>query len=310
MIILEACKNNGADKHIVIVTGTGLVGSALIQALTVSYSFRIVQKFKINWPEPAGLKNRLKGVSDILDGRCTNKIDWLWSAGKAGFNSTEKVTDIELALFSTFLTEVREINLKLNLERKSVVHLISTAGGLFEGQNVGAIDTIPVPKRPYGLLKLKQEQLLIKYFEGQNRIYRPSTIFGYYTKGQRMGLITALIYNTINSEVTSINGRINTLRDYVWAGDVARYVAKEICSAAPSTKQNISFLVSGKPSSVYEIITYVQQLMNARVLVKYDISVTNADNIIFPHYIAPSGWKVSSLETSIKLLYHDLLLHG
>src|ERR1041385_672024 len=77
-------------------------------------------------------------------------------------------------------------------------HLLSSAGGLYNGQrNVGR-DSVPFATNPYGRAKLEQErQLHLALAHTQRMIYRPASVYGFAGPGTRLGLVAALIHNSI-----------------------------------------------------------------------------------------------------------------
>ena len=71
--------------------------------------------------------------------------------------------------------------------------MISSAGGLFEGQTFCDARSAPTPQRPYGEGKLNQEQLAWgRKGDAKIHIFRPSSVYGVSPSG-RIGLVTALI---------------------------------------------------------------------------------------------------------------------
>lgn len=304
MIVLTHTDIHSLNKRIVIVFGVGLVGSAIVKSLTLLDKFH-VRKLTSDWRVLDNFKLQLNDLSNKLDVGNLKRIDWVWSAGKAGFAANENEVDTEFHFYRVFLEQLNELEKQFDIEDKSFVHLVSSAGGLFEGQRVISKDAKPQPKRPYGQLKFKQENLLLDKFPNRCRIYRPSSIFGFYAKGKRVGLITNLIINTLRSKVTSIYGKIDTQRDYVWGGDVADFIARKVWTdfSSKAGPCETYFLVSAKPTSIFEIVYTIQTITNLKVLQKFDKTFSNSDQIIFSHSILPDGWKSSSLNTCIRKIY-------
>jgi nucleoside-diphosphate-sugar epimerase len=305
MVVLTHTATHSLDKRIILIFGVGLVGSAIVKSLTLFEKFD-VRKQKSDWRVLDNFQFQLNDLFNTLDVRNLKRIDWVWSAGKAGFAANENEVDTEFLFYRAFLEQINEIEEQFGIKGKSFIHLVSSAGGLFEGQHVISKDAKPQPKRPYGRLKFKQENLMLNMFHNRCRIYRPSSIFGFYAKGQRVGLITNLIINTLRSKVTSIYGKIDTQRDYVWGGDVADFIAKKVWFDFHS-KEDVSsqthFLVSAKPTSIFEIIYTIQKITNLKVLQKFDKDFSNSDQIIFSRGIIPDGWSSSSLNTCIRKIY-------
>lgn len=177
---------------------------------------------------------------------------------------------------------------------------------MFEGQNVTRIDEIPKPKRPYGKLKLMQEEFIQKNFSNACYIYRLSTVYGYYNINFRIGLISALIKNTVTGKITNIFARPHTQRDFIWIEDIANFVSLVVLDSTIQ-KESINFLVSGKPTSVFEIITSIQRFAKSKVLQQYKLVDYNSDKIIYSENIKPKALTTTSMEVCIRSIYNRIL---
>ena len=305
MVVITHTNAHSAEKRIVFIFGVGLVGSAIVKSLA-SFEKVDVREQKSDWRILDNFHLQLNDLSNMLPDRNLKRVDWVWSAGKAGFAANENEVDSEFLFYQAFLQEIVRLEEQFGIKEKSFIHLVSSAGGLFEGQRVVSTNAEARPKRPYGHLKFKQENLLQDMFQNRCRIYRPSSIFGFYEKGQRVGLITNLIINTFKSRVTSIYGKMDTQRDYVWVGDVGDFIARKIWfdfNGKKDDSNQIHFLVSAKPTSIFEIIYTIQTITNLKVLQKFDKNFSNSDQIIFSRDIIPEGWSSSSLNTCIRKIY-------
>ena len=123
----------------------------------------------------------------------------IWSAGRAGFAASEADAQQEIDSFQKVIA-LSELLVNEHPSTTSSFHMLSSAGGLFEGQtNVGRTST-PRPLRPYGVIKLEQELLLNKWVTPATKFcYRPSSVYGLPHQGQRMGLIPTLLQNGIRN---------------------------------------------------------------------------------------------------------------
>lgn len=296
---------NSHEKRAVVVIGNGLVGTAISERV-INKTHAQNYNCNIDWNNAENAaqnvkENVVKYISDDI-----KKIDWVWSAGKAGFDATEEDIQKEFQLFekcSLMILSLHNINYK---KSNYNYHLISSAGGLFEGQNVTRIDAIPNPKRPYGKLKLMQEEYLVKNFYNACYIYRLSTVYGYYNKNFRIGLISALIKNTVTGKITNIFARPHTQRDFIWIEDIANYISLVVLDSTIK-KDSINFLVSGKPTSVFEIITSIQRFAKSKVLQQYKLVDYNSDKIIYSENIKPKALTTTSMDVCIRSIYNRLL---
>ena len=188
-----------------------------------------------------------------------------------------------------------------------VFHLTSSAGGIFEGIVNISKDTLPEPKRPYGQLKLAQENLAKDFFPNNTRIYRLSSVFGNSINNQRVGIITALIRNTLTCRMTNIYGSFDTKRDYVWVDDLSNFIIEKIVLNRKS-QGSLFFLASGKASSIYEIIELAKKITNVKVMYKLESSTQNNEQIVFSPSVLSEDWKSTSIETAIRIVYQQILV--
>ncbi|MDX5477726.1 MAG: NAD-dependent epimerase/dehydratase family protein [Cyclobacteriaceae bacterium] len=198
------------------------------------------------------------------------KLDLIWSAGKTGFGSSEQDCVAEIAHFQAFILSAKSIESKYQVP--FFVHYLSSAGALFEGQLRVDDFTVPRPMRPYGFAKLFQESLLTSTFPKGYVVYRPSSIYGPSKNGTRVGLISRLLTCIYSFTEISIFGGMNTLRDFVWVYDVAEFISAQVSTKA-AIGGRLYHLVSGKPSSIFEVSQVVAKVSGKRMLFrveKYD----------------------------------------
>ena len=232
----------------------------------------------------------------------------VWSAGRSGFLTDKRETDAEMQSYETVLSLLRT-SMSNFPDNRYFFHLISSAGGLFEGQrNIGA-KSMPSPVRPYGELKHGQEKRLIDCNEKIIKfIYRPTSVYGYIGGNQRMGLITTLINNGINNQISTIYGSLITLRDYVLNDDVGAYVAKRIFSTSEGSR-NICYLGSGRPCSIYEVIHIVEQELGRKIYVQF-IAMSQFSNnldIVLSPSMLPDTWKPDDIKAGVRFVKECIL---
>ena len=186
-------------------------------------------------------------------------------------------------------------------------HMLSSAGGLFEGQRNVNSASLPAPKRPYGFLKLAQEKILTDCEELVQFIYRPTSVYGFAGLNHRLGLIPTLLWNGSKNRVSTIYGAPETLRDYVWAEDVGAFIARMIASKTSSSDHFI--LASGKPSALFEILNHIEKMLNKKLFCHYIKSGDNAEHNTFSIKTHPLGWNPLELETGIRKT-HNCMFFG
>lgn len=292
---------------IIAIFGVGLIGSSILSALTASAGFaKEFMGFSFMMDDtgrqPGELCHIAHRISQIADKRPMD-LCILWSAGTAGFTATECDIQAELAIFRKVL-ELAQSSVTLYPESNISFHLISSAGGLFEGQKKVTRHSNPTPIRPYGHLKKIQEELLLSSSDRMvKRIYRPSSVYGYIKRGHRMGLISTLIFNGICQQVSHIHGNRNTLRDYVWCEDLGKYIARVLLDHEGERNCSIDHLVSSKPSSIYEIQGIIEGLLGKKIYLTFHDTNTNSSDITFSRTIFPDNWYPIDVETAARLIY-------
>jgi len=288
----------------VMLFGHGLVGQAVSDALQQQQA-RALKRIAYNWQDSfqrSETQTRLAAQA-----KAGQDIQIVWTAGRAGFGSTSD----EMARETDLLVEILAFASDLAAtDRHLAFHFTSSAGGLFEGLTEVTHDTVPQPQRPYGKEKIRQEQMVTQ--AGQEagfdtRIYRLSSVYGYAPKA-RLGLISALIVNALNDTPTPITGDIDTLRDYVFAPDIGRFIVDQLAMRGPSC---VPFLLaSGTSASIATIIDLVQAGMSKPLLLDQQKVATNTAHMSFTPQSLPDGWTPSPLEDgirqTIKLACHHL----
>jgi UDP-glucose 4-epimerase len=288
--------------QLVLLFGLGLIGSA-IEAALLRQGFKILADVPMDWKSTHGPTDAQNRIERVCVNSAGNPISlaMVWSAGKTGFFSPEKATEHEYNLFENvfrFYLDLKE-NLRPSFAR---LHHFSSAGGLFEGQRVVRLASTPSPRRPYGILKYRQEQLLLNSLgENEAVLYRPSSVYGPTHQDNRQGLINTLINNARSGCASVLDAHVMSLRDYVFAGDIGQYVARQIRFEFRSERNSaVDFLVSTKCSSIFEVVEKIRRILNLQVRFRYDDQFGNHENITFSDSVLPPGWRPVTLEMGIR----------
>ncbi len=287
--------------------GVGLVGSAISSHLE-KLPETIIKQLAWHWDycSAQDKSNLLSHISRIHSETNIQRINIIWAAGRAGFslqNINDELTNFRfvLNLSHSFQQQIPESQINF--------HLISSAGGLFENQISIHAKSTPKPLRPYGNLKLQQEHDLLKcgWIMGKH-IYRPTSVYGYSTPGQRMGLIPVLIQNGLRHRVSTIFGHTDTLRDYVLNQDIGRYVANIIHIGQACVNPQFYFLGAGRPTSIFEIRHHIERQIKRKIYFQFRPDKSeNTGNISISQQALPSDWPATVLETGIRQVYNQLL---
>jgi nucleoside-diphosphate-sugar epimerase len=301
VVILLESGERVAFRRVVTIFGVGLLGSAIARSVRLRSDVREVP-FPFHWSDREKQASDLEtielAVAERLDEYTSLSV--VWSAGRAGFSSTSREVDDELRSFRSLLRLTERLSSRIAPGRAHFV-LLSSAGGLFEGQRQVDANSNPMPRRPYGTLKWEQEQILGAAASGLRKlILRISSVYGHIQSGHRSGLIQTLVANGIRRKVTTIVGTMTTLRDFVWVDDVANFAASRILDETPRPTPSTELLASGRPSSVFEIRNIVESRLRSPVFVSYVPGGSNSDDITFSRAALPNGWFPSDLRTNVR----------
>jgi len=154
-------------------------------------------------------------------------------------------------------------------------------------------------------MKLQQELELLDLPAGlhaQACIYRPSTVFGVHRFKDRAGLVSHLLWNALRNYPTTLETNVHALRDYVYVNDVARYLAGAL-DRVPGGEPLVEHLVSGRPSSIREIVAHVQRMLGRSLLLQYSDNMNNNADITFRSDLMPPGWNPRALEQGLRDAY-------
>lgn len=291
-------QSHADGTHCVVVFGSGLIGGQLQEVFKKEGGWHLSQ-YTYKWDDAVQRNKQLSVISSDIrhvthdQKNSKHKLDVIWAAGKAGFSATQEEMDEEFSAFIQVFAHFEKLSASHYLGQAQF-HLISSAGGLFEGQRLVGSQSEPDPQRPYGVSKLKQEEVVLK---DQQRIipviYRPSSVYGFNRLGDRIGLIAALLRNASQDAETVIYGHLTTLRDFVLADDVAHFIHAKVMR--PNRQKGVYLLASGKPSSMVEVISKASRIENRNIRLRYAFGDTNvADNTFRPDGL-PEGWRTTPL---------------
>lgn len=286
----------------VAVFGLGLLGSAVVAELGRGHAWG---RRELPFPWAAGPEQAeaVSGIEAFMTQAPNDDLRVVWAAGRAGFGATDAEVDREFDSFRAVLALAERL-----AERRPGAtvgfHLLSSAGGLFEGQREVGADTVPVPRRPYSRLKLQQENLLADADSRLvKRAYRVSSVYGLPRGRQRLGLIPTLVGNGLRHRVSTLVGRATTLRDFVWAGDVGRFVAADLNATAAGMV--IHLLAAGRSATLLEVQRLIEATINRRLYVTYAADLSNAADVTFSPQALPAGWEPLDLGCGVRLVCQD-----
>lgn len=270
----------------VFVLGSGTIGEPIVDGL-VRAGMTVVTRSATPWSDRSRRRDHLADSFARLP--VDEPVDLIWAAGSGGFSVTEEDASFELEAFDDAIeafvsaADARGAGLP-------AIHVVSSAGGLFEGMHVTRPDAVPAPVRPYGRLKLAQEQRATSLAAAMPvHVYRPSSVYTHPLPGRRPGLIGALLKNGLARSPTPIIGALDTLRDYVHAQDVGRHIARTVLDGDRLPGLTTSFLVNGEPASIHRVLKTVERILRRRLLLQIR-EAWNAADITFSPSIRARGF--------------------
>lgn len=287
----------------ILLFGAGLIGDSIARSIA-NRRQHLLTRTKSHWGEPGNLaEHELQMEAAVKKYPSERPLEIVWSAGSSGFNCDRESADREFKEFAAHVgaigTRAAQGNRRVNFT------LISSAGGLFEGQRLVNTESKPEPKRPYGHLKLSMERHLKNSDFPTLRIFRPTTVFGFIHDRQRKGLISTLIENGIKGRGSEIFGSVSTLRDYIFVEDIGEYACSRILEHGQEAGLEIKLLSSGKPSTIGEIIYNVESALRTKIYMHYSLSPSNLANITYQQSLWAGGRSPTDLSTAIRMVCRD-----
>jgi nucleoside-diphosphate-sugar epimerase len=318
MIVYQEPSEANSGSRVVALFGKGLIGSSVCNCIEQQLNYSSIL-FPFDWhcleqckKDSATIYNYLSSILVSHSVRSGAEVAFVWCAGKAGFTATAKEMISELATYSVALDLVCALTDNFPTV-KIIFHLMSSAGGLFEGKRSVHGKTLLSPMRYYGILKHEQEKRLSQ-LSGKitPKIYRPTSVYGTVsTPDHRMGLIPVLIVNGMRNEVSTIFGSLSTLRDYVFNGDIGAFVTRHLFTEMSEGDSGIYLLGSGKPSSIYEIRHNVEQVIGRKIYLVFHMTrqTENDRDITVNSSGLPADWVPKDIKTGIRLLKEYIISH-
>jgi nucleoside-diphosphate-sugar epimerase len=300
MVKKVASLHRAASDRFVVVFGAGLIGGQCL-GLLKNRGYEPKAKWDSAWNVPQDLTRNIDELCSALGTSGCAFLDVLWSGGKAGFDANEETASAELSGFQLVMNALQAGCERHGIQYKLV--MLSSAGGIFEGQALVDSECVPTPLRPYGRLKLNQEQYANSLKHSGLWILRPTSVFGTISLTKRMGLIPKMIFNASTGQPTSIFGRPDTLRDYVSVEDVARVVVHCLESQAQKNVQ-VDIVCSGKPSSIFEIQRHVEEVVRTKMSIVY-VNQSNAQTMTFRPCRLATLYKGGGLREQIAEIYRN-----
>lgn len=302
-------RHPAGGAHDVLLFGSGILGGAIAARLGAQATTPPAE-FHWPWADADGRRRTATQLRQSLGADRPAAVSLIWAAGRSGMGSTTEDMARETALVGELICLASV--LASTGDTPVHMHLISSAGGLFDGHTHVGADTSPAPERPYGHGKLAQEQLLAAAAAAHPglsaHVYRPTTVYGFQA-GARMGLIPVLILNGLAGRTSTIIGRADTLRDYVATEDVARFLGGRVQQLAPPPSAPL-LLASGRPAPLGEIVAETERLLGTRLYLRYDPRPSNSANMSFRPSAIPADLRPVDIRSGIRRVAQAVRTHA
>jgi len=285
--------------------GIGLIGTAVEQKFSSRDKFEKI-KFPFSWDSDKiefACNSLISKITEIRNNSNFEKTIIVWTAGKAGFSANEDQRNRELKDFKIIVSILKKNLQKANLPSSFI--LLSSAGGLFEGQRFVCEENETLPKRHYGHLKIAMENYLSKLNFERIFILRVSSVYSILNFEHRLGLISTLIKNALNNYTTFLSGDERTIRDYICDEDIAKYIF-QISTDEIQPKGEIQFLISAQPKTIYQIKHKIEKMIGKKILVNYKTTNKNSLDMSFSKSLQAEGLSITNFDVNLQKTFLHL----
>jgi UDP-glucose 4-epimerase len=244
----------------------GLLGSAVCRVLAELPGIRRYSASRLPWGDPARLETALDAAARAFAREAiAARAPWwlLWCAGAGVVASDVAALTAETQALQTLLDRVAVHLADPRPQLGGRVFLASSAGGIY-GSNPDQPLTeasAPAPISEYGVNKLRQEELLRRWARERPHVaWLAGRLSNLYGPGQNLekpqGLISHVSRCLIHHVPVHVYVPLDTLRDYLYAGDAARAVVSSMAFGESGGWQGglVKIFASGQPCSVARII--------------------------------------------------------
>ncbi len=224
----------------------------------------------------AALESAARAFGDTLQGKAECRWIAAWTAGIGVVGSTRETLEEETYTWRALLEALAEH--VLPLQPHGLVFFSSSTGGVYGGCGNSEITeaTPPSPISAYGHAKLQQEHLLTTWAERHPSV---STVIGRISNlyGERQnlrksqGLLAHLSQHMLRPVPLHIYVSLDTIRDYVYAGDCARAIAAVLArmQRTKAPQHLLKIFASERTTTIAEIIGIFARMAKLRPRIVY-----------------------------------------
>ena len=248
-----------------VVGSGGLVGRHVVAQLEVA-GVEVVTT-AVPWhDEDASVATLMDAVQRFAAARHGRPWAVTWCAGAGVVATGEEALAAEVRVFEHV---TGALTASVRPGEEGVLFLSSSAGGLYAGSAGPPFDeaTIPRPLVAYGRAKLAMEHAAQRLCDTGVRVVlgRLANVYGPgQTLGKPQGLLSQLCLADATGRPLPVFVSMDTLRDYLYAGDAARMVARSIVLAhgEPAGTVVTKVLASGRPVTVGYLVSEARRVFH------------------------------------------------
>ena len=249
-----------------VVGAGGLVGQHVTAELRGSG--QEVQTTNVPWAdEDASIRVLTGAAEDFARARRGRpwSVAWCAGAGVVATGAAELATEVRV-----FERVAAALTASVGRGEDGVLFLASSAGGVYAGSAGPPFDerTAPHPLVAYGRAKLAMEGLASAVAQRTGVRVVLGRLANVYGPGQRLGKPQGLLSQLCLAHATRrplpVFVSLDTIRDYLYAGDAARMVVRTIARARedPESSVVVKVLASGRPVTVGYLVSEARRVFH------------------------------------------------
>ena len=249
-----------------VVGAGGLVGRHVVSEL--SAGDHEVLTTGVPWAdEEESVRTLIAAAEQFAKARAGRSWVLAWCAGAGVVATGEEALAAEVRVFERVTAALTASVLP---GEDGVVFLASSAGGLYAGSTPAPFDerTTPRPLVAYGRAKLAMEAAVTELASATGvRVVlgRLANVYGPgQTLGKPQGLLSQLCLADASGRPLPVFVSMDTIRDYLYAGDAARMIVRSVALARdePAGTVVAKVLASGRPVTVGYLISEARRVFH------------------------------------------------
>jgi UDP-glucose 4-epimerase len=249
-----------------VIGASGLLGSALRARLP---DHDVLLGTKVPWQDPASAVATLERDLARFRSGCGRDDRWTvyWAAGAGVIGSDPSVFERETATLAGFVAALAR-----DLPAGAGAFFLASSASVYAGSPRAPFteSTRPAPRSTYAEAKRGQEVLVSETLSGRlpHVIGRISTLYGPgqdLTKSQ--GLVSKMCLQAVRHQSVSVFVPLDTLRDYLYAGDAAALIRRftEAARAAGDLRTRTRVVCHGSSLTIGELTARVRAIGHRRI---------------------------------------------